>query len=107
MHDLAGLLKQAQQFQSRMAELQKEIEEIEVEGSSGAGLVSVTATAKGAVKRLHIDPSLIKPDDAEVLEDLIVAALNDARAKGEAAIASRMQSLTGGLPLPPGFKLPF
>jgi len=107
MRDLGGLFQQAQQLQTRMQEMQDELERAEVEGSSGAGLVTLRMTAKGALKTLRIDPSLIKPDEAEILEDLIVAAHADARAKAEALTAEKMQSLTGGLPLPPGFKLPF
>lgn len=107
MRDLMGLMKQAQQLQGRMQELQSEIEGLEVEGVAGAGLVRVQMSAKGALKALKIDPSLVKPDDVEILEDLILAAHNDARAKAEALVAEKMQALTGGLPLPPGFKLPF
>ena len=107
MRDLTGLFKQAQQMQARMEELQQELDVLEVEGLAGAGLVSVRMTAKGALKALKIDPSLIKAEEAEILEDLIVAAHNDAKGKAEAVMAEKMQSLTGGLPMPPGFKLPF
>ena len=90
-----------------MAEAQDKLNEIEVEGSSGGGLVKVTATAKGNFKRISIDDSLIKNDEKEMLEDLIIAAINDAKQKGENAAQEEMKSLTGGLPLPPGMKLPF
>ena len=100
-------MKQAQQLQKKMAEAQDKLNEIEVEGSSGGGLVKVTATAKGNFKRISIDDSLIKSDEKEILEDLIIAAINDAKQKGENAAQEEMKSLTGGLPLPPGMKLPF
>ncbi len=105
MRDMMGLVKQAQQMQSKMAELQAELEKTEVQGQSGAGMVTVTLTAKGAMKTLRIDPSLLKPDEAEIVEDLIVAAHADARAKADRLIEEKMKSLTGGLPLPPGLKL--
>jgi DNA-binding YbaB/EbfC family protein len=105
MKNLMSMMKQAQELQSKMAEMQAELESMQVEGVSGAGLVKVTLTGKGAMARLSIDPSLIKPDDAEILEDLIVAAHNDAKLKVEAAMAEKMQALTGGLALPPGLKL--
>ena len=101
------MMKQAQQLQKKMAEAQDKLNEIEVEGSSGGGLVKVTATAKGNFKRISIDDSLIKNDEKEMLEDLIIAAINDAKQKGENAAQEEMKSLTGGLPLPPGMKLPF
>lgn len=107
MRDLGGLMKQAQQLQARMQEVQAELDTLEVEGTAGAGLVSVRMTAKGALKGVAIDPSLIKPDEREILEDLIMAAHNDARSKAEAAMQERMKEVTGGLPLPPGMKLPF
>lgn len=95
-------MKQAQQLQSKLADTQAELENAEVEGSSGAGLVKVTLSGKGNMKSLHVDPSLMKPDEAEILEDLIVAAFNDGKVKVEAMVAERMKELTGGLPLPPG-----
>lgn len=107
MRDLMGMMKQAQALQQKMEELQTELESAEVEGQSGAGLVTVTLTAKGTMKGVRIDPSLLKPDEAEILEDLIVAAHTDARAKAERVTAEKMQALTGGLSLPPGLKLPF
>jgi DNA-binding YbaB/EbfC family protein len=105
MADFLGLMKQAAELKSKMEALQAELDQIEVEGSSGAGLVTIRVTAKGAMKAVRIDPSLVKPDEAEVLEDLIVAAHDDARRKAEAVLQEKMQGLTGGLPLPPGLKL--
>lgn len=105
MKNLAGLMKQAQELQSRMEDAQKELEELEVSGTAGGGLVTVTVTGKGALKRVKIDPSLATADEVEILEDLIVAAANDARTKAEAAAAEKMQALAGGLPLPPGLNL--
>lgn len=102
MTDFLGMMKQAMQLQSKMKALQDELAQVEVTGSSGGGLVAVTMTAKMEVKSLKIDPSLVKPDEAEVLEDLIVAAFNDARRKAEAAMQDKMSALTGGLQLPPG-----
>tara|TARA_B100000989_G_scaffold144733_1_gene107805 strand:+ start:540 stop:863 length:324 start_codon:yes stop_codon:yes gene_type:complete len=107
MVNIGNMMKQAQQLQKKMAEAQDKLNEIEVEGSSGGGLVKVTATAKGNFKRISIDNSLIKNDEKEILEDLIIAAINDAKQKGEHAAQEEMKSLTGGLPLPPGMKLPF
>ncbi len=107
MVNIGNMMKQAQQLQKKMAEAQDKLNEIEVEGSSGGGLVKVTATAKGNFKRISIDDSLIKNDEKEMLEDLIIAAINDAKQKGENAAQEEMKSLTGGLPLPPGMKLPF
>ncbi len=107
MKNLGNLMKQAQQMQSKMADMQAKLGELEVEGAAGGGMVKVTVTGKGEARRLKIDPSLIVPDDAEMLEDLIVAAFNDARSKSEAMMQSEMSKLTAGLPLPPGMKLPF
>jgi DNA-binding YbaB/EbfC family protein len=100
-------MKQAQEMQSRMADVQTRLDEIEVTGEAGAGLVSVTATAKGAVKRLAIDPSLFVPEEREVVEDLIVAAIQDAQARAMEAAQTEMAKVTDGLGLPPGMKLPF
>ncbi len=105
--DIMNLMKKAQEMQAKVGEMQTELESITVEGSSGAGLVTVEATAKGAVKSLKIDPSLLKPEEAEIVEDLVMAAFNDARTKAEAVAQEKMQGLTGGLSLPPGFKMPF
>ncbi|WP_315838633.1 YbaB/EbfC family nucleoid-associated protein [Bradyrhizobium prioriisuperbiae] len=105
MADFLGMMKQAAQLQSKMKAMQDELEQVEVDGIAGGGLVSVRMTAKSEVKAVKIDPSLIKPDDREILEDLLVAALNDARRKAEAAMQEKMQALTGGLGLPPGLGL--
>jgi len=105
MADFMGLMKQAAQLQSKMQELQSELDSVTVEGTSGGGLVTVTLSAKGDLRGLRIDDSLIKPEDKEILEDLIVAAHGDARRKAEALLQEKMKSLTGGLPLPPGLKL--
>jgi DNA-binding YbaB/EbfC family protein len=107
MKNLGQMMKQAQQMQARMAELQAALDQAEVTGQSGGGMVTITTSAKGDPRKVKIDPSLINPSDAEVLEDLIVAALRDARQKGEALVQEEMGKLTGGLSLPPGFKLPF
>ena len=107
MVNLGNMMKQAQQLQKKMAEAQNKLNDIEVEGTSGGGLIKVIATAKGVFKRISIADSLIKQDEKEILEDLIVAAINDAKEKGEAAAQEEMKNLTGGLPLPPGMKLPF
>jgi DNA-binding YbaB/EbfC family protein len=105
MADFLGMMKQAAQLQSKMQAMQDELGQIEVEGSSGGGLVNVRMTAKMEVKAVKIDPSLVKADEREILEDLLVTALNDARRKAEAAMAEKMQSLTGGMGLPPGLGL--
>jgi DNA-binding YbaB/EbfC family protein len=107
MRDILGMMSKAKELQSKMQEMQDEVSTIEVDGSAGGGLVKVTMTAKGDLKKLVLDPSLLKPEDAEILEDLIVAAHADARAKAERTMAEKMQALTGGLGLPPGLKLPF
>ncbi|CAN5144726.1 YbaB/EbfC family nucleoid-associated protein [soil metagenome] len=107
LNDLMGMRKQANALQENMQRLQEEVAALEVEGASGGGLIKVTMTGKSEMKRLAIDPSLLKPDEREILEDLIVAAVNDARIKAEAVLADRMKALTGGLQLPPGMKLPF
>jgi nucleoid-associated protein EbfC len=105
MADFLGMMKQAAQLQSKMKAMQDELEHIEVEGMSGGGLVSVRMTAKMDVKAVKIDPSLMKADEREILEDLLVTALGDARRKAEAAMQDKMQALTGGLSLPPGLGL--
>jgi DNA-binding YbaB/EbfC family protein len=107
MKNLAGLMKQAQQMQSKMQEMQAKLEAAEMIGEAGAGLVRVTLNGKGDMRGIKIDPKLIDPADAEMLEDLIVAAHRDARSKIEAAMADEMQKVTGGMQLPPGMKLPF
>ena len=105
MADFLGMMKQAAQLQSKMKTMQDELEHVEVEGLSGGGLVTVRMTAKMDVKAIKIDPSLIKADEVEILEDLLITALNDAKRKAEAAMAEKMQSLTGGMGLPPGLGL--
>lgn len=105
MKNLGNLMKQAQQMQARMEDMQAALAESEVEGSSGGGLVSAVMTGKGELKRLKIDPALVDKDEVEVLEDLIVAACADAKAKAEAHAAEEMKKVTGDLPLPPGMKL--
>jgi len=105
--DIMGLMKKAGAMQAKMAELQAELDNLTVEGESGAGLVKVTLTAKGAMQGLSIDPSLIKEDEKEILEDLIVAAHADARRKAEGLLEEKMKTMTSGLGLPPGLKLPF
>ncbi len=105
--DLMGMMKQAKELQEKMQALQEEVAALEVEGHAGGGLVSVVMTGKSEMKRLKIDPSLLKPEEAEIVEDLIVAAVNDARAKAEALLADKMRAMTGGLQLPPGMTLPF
>jgi len=105
LKDLGGLMQQAQAMQQKVQELQAELERLEIEGQAGAGLVKVTVNGKNETRRVEIDASLLKPDDKGVVEDLVVAACNDARRRVEEVVQERMRSLTGGLPLPPGFKL--
>jgi DNA-binding YbaB/EbfC family protein len=105
MADFMGLMKQAAQMQAKMQEMQAELETIEVEGSAGGGLVTVKLAAKGDLRAVAIDPSLLKADEKEIVEDLVVAAHADARRKAEALMQDKMKALTGGLPLPPGLKL--
>jgi len=107
MKNLGAMMKQAQQMQSRMAELQEQLASEEVSGASGGGMVRVTLNGKGEARGVKIDPSLAVADDIEVLEDLLVAAINDAKAKVDAHMAEKMKELTGGLQLPPGMQLPF
>tara|TARA_B100000424_G_scaffold225882_1_gene186160 strand:- start:212 stop:535 length:324 start_codon:yes stop_codon:yes gene_type:complete len=105
--DFNNMLKQAQELQKKMADAQKKVEELEAEGTSGGGLVKVKINGKNVTTSLSIDESLISKDEKEILEDLIVAALNDARENVQKKISEEMSSLTGGLKLPPGMKLPF
>ena len=107
MKNLGQLMKQAQEMQEKMAEMQDSLVAIEVEGVAGAGLVTIVLNGKGAMQRLKIDPSLVKLEDAEILEDLIIAAHNDAKSKVEMRLQEETQKLMGGLPLPPGMKFPF
>jgi nucleoid-associated protein EbfC len=105
--DFLGMMKQAKVLQEKMQGIQAEIAALEATGSAGAGLVTVIVDGKGGLKRLRIDPTLAKPEEIEILEDLIVAAANDARVKAEAMAAEKMKALTAGIPLPPGMSLPF
>lgn len=105
--NLAELMKQASQMQAKMADVQARLEQVVVLGHAGGQLVKVTMTGKFSVRGISIDPSLMKAGEQEILEDLILTALADAKAKAEMAAASEMQSVTAGMPLPPGMKLPF
>jgi nucleoid-associated protein EbfC len=105
MADFMGLMKQATEFKSKMEAMQAELDRLEIEGSSGGGLVVMTLSGKGELRNARIDDSLLKPDQKEILEDLIVAAHADAKRKLETALQDKMQALTGGLSLPPGLKL--
>jgi nucleoid-associated protein EbfC len=105
MADFLGLMKQAAELKSKMEAMQAELDQIEVEGTSGGGLVTVKLSGKGEVKGVKIDDTLMQPSEKEILEDLIVAAHTDARRKAETLLQEKMQSVAGGLPLPPGMKL--
>ena len=105
MRDMMDMMKQAQALQQKMAAAQAELDSVMVEGSSGGGMVSVTMSARGETRSVRIDPSLMKPDEAEIVEDLVMAALNDARTKAELAVREHMQVATKGIPLPPGLNL--
>ncbi len=102
MKGFTGMLKQAQEMQARMENVQSELEQIEITGEAGAGMVKVTMSGKGDMKNVTIDPSIFKPEDAEIVEDLIVTAHNNAKVKLEGAVAEKMKDVTGGLQLPPG-----
>jgi hypothetical protein len=104
MADFLGLMKQAAELKTKMEAMQAELDQLEVEGTAGGGMVTVRMSAKGEMKGLTVDPSLMKPDEKEIVEDLVVAAHADARRKAEALVQERMKALTGGLPLPPGLK---
>ena len=106
MKNLGNMMKQAQAMQAKMAEMQAKLEQMTVEGAAGGGMVKVTLTGKGEMRGVAIDPALIDPEEVEVLEDLLVAAHNDAKAKSEAMMAEEMKAVTGGLQLPPGMKMP-
>jgi nucleoid-associated protein EbfC len=106
MNSLDDILKMAQNVQAQMAEAQASLDSIEVEGASGGGLIKIRASAKGRIIAVNIDDSLIVPADKQMLEDLIAAAFNDARAKADAVAGAEMGKMTQGIPLPPGFKLP-
>ena len=105
--NIADIMKQAGQMQAKMADMQVALEQVFVTGQAGGGLVKVTMSGKFTVKAIEIDPSLLKTDEKEMLEDLVLTALGDAKSKAEAVAAEQMKSLTAGLPLPPGMKLPF
>ena len=107
MVDIMGMMKKAQAMQAKLADAQEELARLDVEGQSGGGMVRITLSGKGEMKAVHLDPSLLTPADKEMAEDLILAAYADARTKADRAAAEKMQSLTAGLPLPPGVKLPF
>jgi DNA-binding YbaB/EbfC family protein len=107
MRDIQDIMKAAQSVQEELQKAQAKLDTIEVEGVSGGGLVRVKATAKGRILKIDIDPTLIVPADKDMLEDLVVAAFNDARGKADAASNAEMQKMQSALPLPPGFKLPF
>lgn len=105
--DIMGMMKKAQAMQAKLAETQEELARLEVEGQSGGGMVKIAVTGKGDMKSISLDPSLLVPEDKEMLEDLIIAAFADAKGKADRLSTERMQALTAGLPLPPGMKLPF
>ena len=107
MKNLGQLMKQAQEMQSKMAEMQQRLADVEITGSAAAGMVTVVLNGKGEMRKITIDPSLIVPAEAEVLEDLIVAAQNDARARVDAFMQEETSKMIGGVELPPGFKMPF
>ncbi len=107
MKNLSQMMKQAQEMQAKMQAMQARLDEAEVTGAAGGGLITVTLTGKGTVKRIHIDPTVVDADDVAVLEDLVTAAFNDAKIKMDALVAEKMSEVTGGLQLPPGMKLPF
>ena len=107
MKDIMGLMGQVKDMQSKMEAMQAEIEEMRVEGQAGGGMVRVSVSGKGALKDVTIDPSLLREDEAEILEDLLVAAHADAKAKADRAVREKTEALTAGLPIPPGMKLPF
>ncbi len=107
MKNLGAMMKQAQEMQAKMAEMQERLEEMTVTGQAGGGMVSVAMTGKGTITGVKLDPSVVDPNDTEMLEDLLVAAFNDGRAKVEQMVAEETQNIMGGMQLPPGMKLPF
>ncbi|MCP8885233.1 YbaB/EbfC family nucleoid-associated protein [Devosia sp. XJ19-1] len=107
MKDIMGMMKAAGEMKAKMETMQAELAELVVEGRSGGGMVVVSLSGKGDMRGIKIDPALLKPEDAEVVEDLIIAAVNDAKAKSEAEAQRKMAEVTAGLPIPPGMKLPF
>lgn len=107
MKNLGQLMKQAQQVQQKMQDMQTELAGVEIEGAAGGGMVKVTLNGKSEVKRVKIEPSMLNPSDVEIVEDLIIAAFNDAKGKVETYVQDEMKKITGGLQLPPGMNLPF
>ena len=107
MNNFKDMMKKAQEMQKKMQEIQDSLSNLEVEGTSGGGIVKIIMNCKNEVKKIDIDPSIIKNDEKEVMEDLIIAALNDAKSKAEEKSQDKMKELTGGLGLPPGMKMPF
>ena len=107
MKNLGQMMKQVQDMQARMQELQAKLDQMEITGRAGGGLVEVTLNGRNLLQRIHIDPGLLKPDDVGIVEDLLMAAYNEARARVETAIAEEMKGITGGIALPPGFQMPF
>jgi DNA-binding YbaB/EbfC family protein len=105
MKDLMGVMKQLGEMQSRMSKMQEELAQMEIDGQAGGGLVKVVLGGNGDLKKLSIDPSLMKSSEVEILEDLVVAAAQEAKGKLEAQLQAKMQEMTGGLPIPPGMKL--
>jgi len=103
--DITGMMKQVQEMQAKMQKMQADLGTLEISGQSGGGMVTVTLNGKGDMRRVKIDPSLMKPEEAEIVEDLIIAATQDAKSKVDAAAQAKMKDMTGGLPLPPGLKL--
>jgi DNA-binding YbaB/EbfC family protein len=107
MKNLGNMLKQAQELQSKMVDVQAKLSDVELDGSAGGGMVTVTLNGKGEMRRVKIDPTLVEPNEVDILEDLLIAAFNDAKVKVEAYVQEEMGKLTGGLNLPAGLKLPF
>ena len=107
MKNIGQLMKQAQQMQTRMAEMQAKLADVEMSGQAGGGMVTALMNGKGELKKITLDKNVVDPEDVEILEDLIIAAVNDAKGKIEAHVASETQKLMGGIPMPPGMKLPF
>lgn len=107
MQNIQDIMRMAQNVQQQLTDAQGKLDQIEVEGAAGGGMVKVRASAKGRIIGVSVDPSLLNPNDKEMLEDLIAAAFNDARAKADTVSNQEMQKMTAGMPLPPGFKLPF
>ena len=107
MKDIMGLMKQAKEMQAKMETMQSEMADVTAEGTSGGGLVTVTINGKGMMVSVSIDPSLLKEDEGDIVEDLVIAAHNDAKGKVEEIVAEKTREMTAGLPIPPGMKLPF